>query len=154
MKYVLFCFKYETCFDSSVSFEYFLWMKHFIWFLYRCLNVCLKSCLCALSFMSLLLIVALYAISLLKHLFHNRHTSSFLQYWLVPDFPDYQPNVTHTIVTIKNFICSWWPAKFYRIHIQNKVSFYTIILHLAAFLCSTLSILFVPPPPSICYDEP
>ena len=39
VKSVLFCFKCQTCFESSVSFEHFLCVKDLIWLLYRSLNV-------------------------------------------------------------------------------------------------------------------
>ncbi len=38
-KSCLFSFNLQIYFDSSVSFEYLLWLKDLMWFLYRSLNV-------------------------------------------------------------------------------------------------------------------
>ena len=75
VKSVLFCFRCQMCFESSVSFEYFLCVKDLIWFLYRSLNVLelVMPMQCLVSFALLVLMVALYTISLFMHLFCNGH---------------------------------------------------------------------------------
>ena len=77
VKSVLFCFKCQLC---SVSFQYFLCVKNLIFFPYRSLNVFeVMQVKCFVSCVLPVLIVALYTMSLLIHLFCSGHACLFLQ---------------------------------------------------------------------------
>ncbi len=59
-KSCLLSFSFQIYFESSVSFEYFLWLKDLKWFLYRSLNVlAVMSMKCFMLFVLLVVTVAL-----------------------------------------------------------------------------------------------